>query len=439
MSNLLSKAARFGVLITIAAIAVPLLYGQGPPGAPAGPISLPSLGDANDFIDVYKLAVVGNWIAVGQKYVTGLFAVIAAADLTWFGVEYWLNRYDFEGMMMASVRKIFAVGFFLALVLNVTTWFPDIINGFVALGKQASPIKSLGPSSMLSQGANIAGTILQSASPFIAAAPGLGLGYFIGAAGVMVGFCLVALQFGISLIDSYVAIGLGSYFIWLGGSRWTVSYVESYFAFCVAVGVKLMALYLIVGVGWALTNRWKTEAANNTGPINNILNGWVIAIGALFFAFLCWHCSKLVSSVLGGSPTLTGSDAVGFFGAIAAAGLGTAATLATAGTAGLAAGGAAAAGGGAAAAGGRMAAAARLGFEGGGITAGLSVPPVPQPNPPTTPPSGAGGNGLVVQPRPPGMTAAQTALAVGQQVASGVRSLPPSGHSGGTPQSSIGH
>jgi site-specific DNA-cytosine methylase len=29
MSNLLSKAARFGALITIAVIAVPLLYGQG--------------------------------------------------------------------------------------------------------------------------------------------------------------------------------------------------------------------------------------------------------------------------------------------------------------------------------------------------------------------------------------------------------------------------
>ena len=417
------------------ALAAPLLHAQGP-SVPPGPSSLPSLGDANDFIDVYKLAV-GNWITVGQKYVTGLFAVIAAADLAWFGIEYWLNRYDFEGMMMASIRKIFAVGFFLALVLNVTTWFPDIINGFIALGKQASPIKSLGPSAMLSQGANIAGTILQSASPFIAAAPGLGLGYFIGAGGVMVGFCLVALQFGISLIDSYVAIGLGSYFIWLGGSRWTVSYVERYFAFCVAVGVKLMALYLLVGVGWTLTNRWKAEAANNTGPINNILNGWVIAIGALFFAFLCWHCSKLVSSVLGGSPTLTGSDAFAFFGALAAAGIGTAATVATAGTAGLAAGGAAV-GVGAAAGGVRAGAILRPG-AGGGITAGLSVPAVPQPKPPTTPPGGSRGGGAVFQPRPPGATAAQTALKVGQQVVNGVRSLPPSGHSGGTPQSSIGH
>lgn len=49
---------------------------------------------------------------MGQRYVNGLFAVLAAVDLAWFGIEYWLNRYDFEGMMMASVRKIFAIGFF---------------------------------------------------------------------------------------------------------------------------------------------------------------------------------------------------------------------------------------------------------------------------------------------------------------------------------------
>lgn len=411
---------------------VPAVYAQA-----GSPVTIPTIGDPTRFTEAYRKAM-GHWITTGQHYVAALFAVLAAADLTWFGVEYWLNRYDFEGMMMASVRKVFAVGFFLALVLNVTTWFPAIINGFIFLGKQGSGVTSLGPSVLLQQGANIAGTIFDTASPIVKAIPGLALGYFIGAAGVFAGFFLVSLQFSITLIDSYFAIALGSYFIWLGGSRWTVGYVERYFAFCVAVGVKLMALYLLIGAGLSITNQWQKDAAQNTGPVDNILNSWIIAIGALFFAMLCWHCSKLVSSVLGGSPTLTGSDAIGFFGAMASAGIGAAATIATAGTAGMAAGGAAAAGGGAAAAGARAGAVARFG-SGGGITAGLSVPPVPQPKPPTTQPGGGGGNGLVFQPRPPGASAAQTALKVGQQVANGVRSLPPSGHSGGTPQSPIGH
>ena len=196
-----------------------------------------------------------------------------------------------------------------------------------------------------------------------------------------------------------------------------------------------MALYLLIGAGLSITDQWQQEAAQNTGPVDNILNSWIIAIGALFFAMLCWHCSKMVSSVLGGSPTLTGSDAVAFFGAVASAGIGAAATVASAGAAAPAVGGAAAAGG---AGGARAAAMARLG-SGGGINAGLSVPPVPQPKPPTTSPGGSRGGGAVFQPRPPGATAAQTALKVGQQVANGARSLPPSGHSGGTPQSSIGH
>jgi type IV secretion system protein TrbL len=411
---------------------VPAAYSQA-----AGPVTIPTIGDPTRFTEAYRKAM-GQWITTGQHYVAALFAVLAAADLTWFGVEYWLNRYDFEGMMMASIRKVFAVGFFLALVLNATTWFPDIINGFIVLGKQGSGVKSLGPSVLLQQGANVAGTIFDTASPIVKAIPGLALGYFIGAGGVFAGFFLISLQFSITLIDSYFAIALASYFIWLGGSRWTVAYVERYFAFCVAVGVKLMALYLLIGAGLSITKQWQKDAAQNTGPVDNILNSWIIAIGALFFAMLCWHCSKLVSSVLGGSPTLTGSDAIGFFGAIASAGIGAAATVATAGTGGLAAGGAAAAGGGAAAAGARAGAMMRLG-SGGGITAGLSVPPVPQPKPPTTRPGGGGGTGVVFQPRPPGAAAAQTALKVGQQVVNGVRGLPPSGHSGGTPQSSMGH
>lgn len=412
---------------------------QGPPVP--GNVAIPIIGDPSYLSEAYRKAI-GTWVANGQKYTTALFAVIASADLAWFGIEYWLNRYDFEGMMMASVRKIFAVGFFLALALNTAAannWFPSIINGFIKLGKDGSGLTGgLGPSELLQQGVNIVGTIFKTASPVILASPPLSLGYFLAAAGVMGGFLMISLQFTVALIDSYIAIGLASYFIWLGGSRWTVAYVERYFAFCVAVGIKLMALYLLVGAGWSITNQWLKEAAKNTGIVDNILNSWVIAVGALFFAFLCWHCSKLVSSVLGGSPTLTGSDAIGFFSAIGSAGFGAAATVATAGTAGIAAGGAAAGGGGAAAAAARAGAILRPG-AGGGITAGLSVPPVPQPKPPTTPPGGSRGGGAVFQPRPPGTTAAQTALKVGQQVANGIRSLPPSGHSGGTPQSPIGH
>jgi type IV secretion system protein TrbL len=413
-------------------VVVPGAYAQS-----ADPVTIPTIGDPTRFTEAYRKAM-GQWVTTGQHYVAALFAVLASADLAWFGIEYWLNRYDFEGMMMASVRKVFAVGFFLALVLNATTWFPDIINGFIALGKQGSGVRSLGPSVLLQQGANIAGTIFDSASPIVKAIPGLALGYFIGAAGVFAGFFLISLQFSITLIDSYFAIALASYFIWLGGSRWTVAYVERYFAFCVAVGVKLMALYLLIGAGLSITNQWQKDAAQNTGPVDNILNSWIIAIGALFFSMLCWHCSKLVSSVLGGSPTLTGSDAVGFFGALAAAGIGAAATVATAGTASVAAGGAAAPGGGAAAEGARAGGMVRLG-TGAGITAGLSVPPVPQPKPPTTRPGAGGGSEVVFQPRPPGAAAVQTALKVGQQVVNGVRGLPPTGHSGGTPQSSIGH
>ena len=213
---------------TVLFVAISLLMvGPAAYAQATGPVTIPVIGDPTRFTEAYRRAM-GQWVITGQRYVTGLFAVMAAADLTWFGVEYWLNRYDFEGMMMASIRKVFAVGFFLALVLNATVWFPDIINGFIFLGKQGSGVGSLGPSVLLQKGANIAGTIFDTASPIVKAIPGLALGYFIGAGGVIAGFFIISLQFAITLIDSYFAIALASYFIWLGGSRWTVAYVERY-------------------------------------------------------------------------------------------------------------------------------------------------------------------------------------------------------------------
>ncbi len=132
---------RFLRLLLIVFVIAPVVcLAQAAPGH----IAIPVIGDPTQFTEVYRKAV-GTWLSNGQKYVTGLFAVIAAADLTWFGIEYWLNRYDFEGMMMASLRKIFAVGFFLALALNastVNTWFPSIINGFIKLGKDGSGLKA---------------------------------------------------------------------------------------------------------------------------------------------------------------------------------------------------------------------------------------------------------------------------------------------------------
>jgi type IV secretion system protein TrbL len=400
------------------------------------------IAEPTRFTDVYQRAV-GQWIATGQQYIGALFAVLAAADLTWFGVEYWLNRHDFEGMLMASLRKVFAIGFFLALAMH-GEWFKAIIDGFVFLGKQGSGVQELSPSTLLQQGANIAGTILRTGRIYIALMPPLFDGYIVGAAGAFAGFLIISLQFSMTLVDSYIAAGLATYFLWLGASRWTVSYVERYFAFCVAVGVKLMAMYLLVGMGWFITNEWEKQAAQNTGPIDNIVNGWIIAVGALFFAFLCWHCSKLVSSALGGSPTLTGSDAVAFFGAIASTALAASAAIASAG-AGAGAGAAGAAGAGA----GRAAAAAGASRALGpvvppmssGLGIGGTMPPPPKP-PAGYTPTLAGMGPAPVPTRPPGSgsgSGLKTALQTGQRVADGIRGLPPDGHSGGTPQSPVGH
>lgn len=395
------------------------------------PIAIPVIADPTRLTEAYHLAI-GQWVAAGQTIMGGLFALLLGVDGVWFAMEYKLNRYDFEAAMMATLRKLFGVGFFMALVINANVWFPAIVNSFVALGKHATNNLSLGPSVLLQQGVNIAGSLLWAAAKggqFNPLAGSLGIGYFLGAMMIVGGFFIITIQFVICLVDTYIAIGLASYFVWLGGSRWTVSYVERYFAFCVSVGVKLMAFYMVCGAGMAVSSTWKDLAAKSGNSVDGLMGGWIVGFGALLFACICWHVSKLVSSALGGSPTLTGSDAVAFFGAVASAGLGAASTVASGGASAPLAG---ALGARTAGAGGMRAVAGAAGGAGGGMA--------PQPKPPMPSTGGAGGvSGGGSRPQPAPKSGGGTGMKVAQQMVNGIKSLPPSGHSGGTPQAQIGH
>jgi hypothetical protein len=58
------------------------------------------------------------------------------------------------------------------------------------------------------------------------------------------------------------------------------------------------------------------------------MSAWDISGGALIFLVLCWQAPKLISGILGGSPTLTGGDLVSTAGAVAVGGFALAGTAA---------------------------------------------------------------------------------------------------------------
>jgi type IV secretion system protein TrbL len=137
-------------------------------------------------------------------------------------------------------------------------------------------------------------------------------------------------------------------------------YFERYISLAISTGVRLMLIYLMLGVFKTVSQNWVTAMDSYT-PDQPALQIFPTLASMLLFAFASWMIPKMAGSIASGSLGLGGADVVN---AGAAAATGAALAVAT-----VASGGALAAGGMAAAGAGGMEA---LGAVGGDAAVGAS-------------------------------------------------------------------
>lgn len=388
--------------------------GGGTPTLPLPPV--PVIQDPSRLTAAYQ-SMVGQWFSTVAPYAYEFFYALAALELAVFGWNLWMNYHgDIRAAIMTTANKILILGAFLSLLMNGQTWMSDIINMFVTIGKQASGIPGLGPSMLLLQGFKIFGTLLWQAvkSGAMADIP-TALALIIAALVICAAFLVITFQFIITQVQIFLAIGMGYFFLGFGGSRWTTTYVERYFAYSVASGTKLMVLYMLAGAAWPLTDSWVQQASSGLfGTAASVESCWVIMCGAVLYAGIVWFCSSLVSQIFGGSPNLSHSDFVSFMApavsagvssALIAAGVFTAGATSVVGAAGMAAGAAGKAAGGAA------------GGIAGAAAKGAATP-----------------SGAAPGPSSPGGAAAKAAGSIAQTGASAIGRMPGSGSHGSPPQ-----
>jgi type IV secretion system protein TrbL len=344
-----------------------------------------------------------TWITNIWPYANTLFALLAVIEFAWSAAVMALEKTDLQSWTSALIRKIMWLGAFYALLLYGRQWIPAIIDSFSQLGGSAAGIngnQGLSPSDVFTQGLNIAAALMDagSSSAFFTNT-GTCLAVMLAAALVVIAFIAVTIQYIVAVVESYLVVSAGVIFLGFGGSRWTTPYVERYIGLGVSTGVKIMILYMLIGVGMSLSGGWLNEAAGIGTSPNPSMTGFDVMGAALIFMMLCWQVPKLFAAVLGGSPALSGGDLVSTGTTVVAA----AATVASlgAGAIAAAAGGAAALSGGARAGisgtGGASSAVANVGGGTGaaGSVAGGSVPP------PSSPSPGPSAGGRPRQPRPP--------------------------------------
>jgi type IV secretion system protein TrbL len=410
--------------------------------AQQGPLNSPS-----QIIQQYQQAQ-NNWLSAVFPAAQRLFFLLAVLEVTWTLTLVVLERADFHSLASTLVRKIMWIGIFYALLMSPfvsfggngpTFWIRSIIDSFGILGQRAAGTANLSPSGVLTTGSNIAGNLWNAASNagfFLHPGPAFAL--TLATFTTFLAYVIITIQYVAALVESYIVIMAGFIFLGFGGSRWTTPYVERYVGLAVSIGIKLMVLYLLIGVGMQLSGQpgppptgWMGAAAQVAQSQQPAMTAFDIMGACVIFMALTWMSPKLISSVIGGSPAFSGGDLLSppiqvaaggaTVGALAFAGVG---SLVAAGRVGLSAvreatsfaGKSLSSRGGGSGSSGPAALAGRLGGGGTGSssTAFLGTTQVP---PPSVPPVGGGaGNGGQVA--PPGKSGAgQPSSAVRSQSA----------------------
>ena len=137
----------------------------------------------------------------------------------------------------------------------------------------------------------------------------------------------------------------GYIFLGFGGSRWTSPYFERYISLAVGTGVRLMLIYLMLGVFRTVSNNWIATMNGYTAdqPITQI---FPTLMSMLLFAFASWMIPKMAASIASGTLGAGAADLVGIgaeIGKGAALGAATVAAVVATGGVGAVAGGALAA------------------------------------------------------------------------------------------------
>jgi type IV secretion system protein TrbL len=322
-----------------------------------------------DSIQANFMGKKATWGSIVTKYAMRLFFLLAVIDFCYTALTFILDKKELEDMMFSVVRKLMTLGFFFTVLKTSNTWIPEIIDSFTQIGKEAGGATAAAgsPDGIVNVGFNAAIGVFQILGELdmdeviVAVFPAVAMALVL-----FMAFLWVAAQLMIAQIETAFAVGVGVIMLGFGGSKWTTDMASKYMQYSVATGLKLMMLYVVVGVGQTLFSDLKLVSGDMFIPSLIIAGGT-----AMTYAFLATKVPAMASAMMSGSPALTAGDMAGaVIGAGAAlAGLGAAGFAATKMAGGAAAGGAAGATGVAKALGAGMQSGMDLGKSGAGLAA----------------------------------------------------------------------
>lgn len=328
---------------------------------------MPGMETHNDLMVAFSEAVTAGFAAL-QGPVNGIFGLMIALVVALTGIQWALS--PGRDLLAGAFGKILLIGAFTYLINDWQALAETFQAGFIDLGLAAgggglSRGEFLNPGAVLEVGWEIVKALGETPAPVndpLDLVGNLTDALILGLAmiGVMLAFCVLALQIIVTLLE-FKIVTLGG-FILLPFGIWSKSafLAERPLGYVVAAGLKVLALAIVVSLARTVFDQ--LQPSENP----DLYEALAILAASILLAMLAIFIPSLAAALVTGGPSLGAGAAI---------------------TAGLAVGGAGAVAAGSALAASRSTANALRAAAGANTTA--SAPPRPPPSapPPSTPPT----------------------------------------------------
>jgi type IV secretion system protein TrbL len=341
----------------------------------------------DDFLNRFRSQVDAGFGLI-QGDVAGTLAALVVISITITALLWAID--ENQNVLASLVRKVLLVGFFAFLVTQWASLTKTVVNGFAALGlKAGGGAMSLAdfttsPSKIVISGIEVVKGLMLYVKEV---APGpieffahidVVLMALVAAIGILIAFVILAIEIVVTIIEFHIVTLIAFVTVPFGVLTQTSFMSERAIGYVISVGIKLMALAIVVSLGTTVFDSYTVSAAPDINEDVGLL------LGAVVMVMLALKIPAIAGALISGGPQLNaGSALMGAAGVAAGvAGVGLAARMAGGAIAqGAAAGGAKVAAARAASGGLSSGGGAPGGGGGGGPSPSPSQGPAPTPSP----------------------------------------------------------
>lgn len=277
----------------------------------------------DEFLDRFT-SQIGSGFGLLQDDVQTVFGLLVVISLGASALFWALD--ESRNVPAALIRKVLFFGLFAWLITGWRSLSLTVVNGFVALGlKAGGGTMSVGdvleaPSMVVADGLTVAFALVAYIGRLSKEA--MGAGFFanfdailiasIAAIGIIIAFVILAVEIAITIIEFHLVTLIALVIVPFGILTQTAFLSERAIGYVMSVGLKLMALALIISIGEQIFTSYTVSPDPSWEECCGLL------LAAVVMVMLALKIPSIAAALISGGPQLSAGSAVAGAAAVAA-------------------------------------------------------------------------------------------------------------------------